>query len=609
MSGIDKTMKNLSLLFIPLFLFTPFINFLNFDERLLDLGEFYFYGITILIAFYICTHAIFKKEDFIFNVRTVDIFCFSLVLFILGRYSLTDTFSFTSHPFLRILIITIVYIIFNFYINIKNPLFISILLTSFSITGIVLSIHCILQFFNIISSNSYFDILSVFRNPSILTNYLCTILPLSFSVLKGTGSTNVWGRVLKYTNFISFILICIVLLLTKERTGWIACLGGIGAVAIIKNQNLLFKLKRVIRSPFQVISLLLIFVICSLSVSYLLYTLKPQSVLGRIFIYGNTLNIIKDNFLFGVGYDKFQSVYNLYQSQYFLSNPQDLLNQLIADNIKTPFNEYLLIWAELGIFGLLLLLLIIKETFNNGFLILNRINERLLRIGALGSFVSILLCALFSYPFNEISILINILVVSAIIHSNQAAKYTLLIRHSYVKVLSVIGLVALTCICYCVILLFSNQKKWEQAALYAQKGYFNSNVYENLYPVLQSNEHFLYNYGVELLMDGEYIKSIKILEEAKRYSVNTDILLYLADGYKAIKNYTKAEELYLLSMNMVPKKFIPKHALMELYDEMGNCTKANIWAKKILKKKIQIPSKEVYLIMQQANKILEKKCN
>ncbi len=91
-----------------------------------------------------------------------------------------------------------------------------------------------------------------------------------------------------------------------------------------------------------------------IALSGVLYLLRTDSVKGRFFIWGRSMDMIKDNFWFGLGPNGFQNNYMLYQSGFIKQNPQNPLACFADDNLFA-FNEWLRIFAEQGIIGVLLL--------------------------------------------------------------------------------------------------------------------------------------------------------------------------------------------------------------------------------------------------------------
>lgn len=80
---------------------------------------------------------------------------------------------------------------------------------------------------------------------------------------------------------------------------------------------------------------------------------KAESSAGRAFIWHNSLKLLKDNWLLGVGFGKFNPSYNHLQANYFSTHSITDGIALRADDGYFAFNEWLHIWVETGILGFL----------------------------------------------------------------------------------------------------------------------------------------------------------------------------------------------------------------------------------------------------------------
>lgn len=102
----------------------------------------------------------------------------------------------------------------------------------------------------------------------------------------------------------------------------------------------------------------------------ILFFLKKDSAIGRILIWINSLEMILDYPILGSNSGSFLRNYMLYQADYFKLNPNSQYIML-ADNVKHPFNEYLLLTIKYGIGGLLALIAVIFSVIKS----LNKINN------------------------------------------------------------------------------------------------------------------------------------------------------------------------------------------------------------------------------------------
>ncbi|EFK58073.1 O-antigen polymerase [Sphingobacterium spiritivorum ATCC 33861] len=584
----------------------PIINFIDFDDRFIISSEFFF---LFTISFeYVALTVLFlvssMKRGISFTI--LDILIAVFMFYIMIRYSSQNTFAFDSLIFLNIITSVFAYIIFRSitkFLNSKNLILFAI--NTLSIVVLIVSIHSGLEYFKVLGSD-IFKITSVFGNPGILTNYLSISLPFLLGGLYVIKKYSVYRIPLMFLNTLSVFTCISILLLAGQRAALIAVFFGCFFILlIIDGEKMYSYFKRRIVVFFGLFSIIIFFLF--FAVSY--YSqIKTQSVDGRIFIYKNTLNMIMDNPVFGVGLGKFKSEYNLYQSEWFESNPDDHFNSLIASNTKSPFNEYLLITSELGIIGLLifgvLTLVIISYSLKtlrctgNG-------KEKIVKIASIGSLISIYICSLFSYPTADSSILLLIIFFLTLLNFNQRNVFHI----------SNFSLGVIIQCCFSLIILYNItevyicHRKWERAANCAENGYFNERAYINIYHRLQSNSNFLYNYGVELLFNNKVEESVRVLEESRKYYTDSDVMVFLGDGYMILNNLDKSEESYLKAVYMVPKKFIPKYALLQFYWGIDECDKAKYWANKILNTKETVLNAKVYIIKEKAKKILNVNCN
>ena len=137
------------------------------------------------------------------------------------------------------------------------------------------------------------------------------------------------------------------------------------------------------------------FIVC-LSVSILfsiLYYKKKDSADGRLLIWKCTWEMMQTTPIAGNGIDCFHKNYVDYQTNYFKQHP-DSRFVMLADNVKHPFNEYLLIGVQFGIIGWILLIGMI--TFLLFCYRRQPMKEKYISLLAL---LSIAVFSFFSYPF------------------------------------------------------------------------------------------------------------------------------------------------------------------------------------------------------------------
>ena len=160
------------------------------------------------------------------------------------------------------------------------------------------------------------------------------------------------NKILKHIALVTFLLSIFILPSIYIRSSWLALFGG-SIYILYYRYSIKSKLQVIFNSNFKKIILAAsIFIIIFLS-AFSLHSLKPDSANGRLLIWNISGMMIKDNSIFGIGYYRFETDYNIYQAEYFADNSDDY-EELLADNVNRAHNEYLQIWSETGIIGLVL---------------------------------------------------------------------------------------------------------------------------------------------------------------------------------------------------------------------------------------------------------------
>src|SRR5690606_16324636 len=151
---------------------------------------------------------------------------------------------------------------------------------------------------------------------------------------------------------------------------------------------------------------------------YSVYHFKKGSSDGRLFIWNISTQIVKDNPLMGVGFDRFKAHYMDYQAAYFIGE-KGASESLVADNSYYAFNEFLQFTVEEGGIGTILLLGAIFLVFTTK----PREDLRFLYIIAIGGIVAISVFAFFSYPMQVLPIKLVLVVLLALLGIIDSRKW------------------------------------------------------------------------------------------------------------------------------------------------------------------------------------------
>lgn len=208
-----------------------------------------------------------------------------------------------------------------------------------------------------------------FGNPNGFGGWLILIMPILFSIL--LYKEFIKSNIKKIGIFIIWLALLACLVLTQSRAVWLGFILSFGLL----NLYLISIVKMRIKIIFLVIIILLstaMFFTVSQPIKDRIASIMQikGSSLFRIQLWEESLSMIKDFPLFGVGLNTYTEAGRIYKK---------------AGGGFYPHNSYLQMAAEIGIIGLCAFLLIILKLFMYGFGILRSTNDKLL----LGLFLAI----------------------------------------------------------------------------------------------------------------------------------------------------------------------------------------------------------------------------
>lgn len=332
-------------------------------------------------------------------------------------------------------------------------------------------------------------------------------------------------------------------------------------------------------------------IVLGLAGAIVLYLHKKDSADGRLLIWRNTAAMIADKPLFGHGPDGFRAKYMLYQADYFRTHPDSRYAQL-ADNVRTPFNEYLGFTVEYGIVGLLLL----------GSVLFVILRGNLRQVGTYGrvaamSLLGVGIIALFSYPFHYPTVLF-VLAVDFIIIANSKANWKAWGARAIALCIALSAIYSIT---------DRNEQRRFQRLFY---GLENDALRVRAFESLKNSGHsesfsYLTGYGSALNRVKDYKRSAEILERYLQCRVDADIAVIQVDNYYQLGEYSKAEYWTDLTANMCPNRFIPLYYKVMILSETGRKTEAVNLAYAVLAKPIKVRATDVYKVRLRLQRFLE----
>lgn len=440
---------------------------------------------------------------------------------------------------------------------------------------IALAVQGILQYLNTLSVLNTFRITGGFDNPAGYAASLCTGFPICFYFIR--KDRNIYMR---YGAIFVGCLVVLAVILSESR-------AGIVSLIVVVTAWVITQLKKKIKLWYIIVA----FAFLLLSIAGL-YFLKKDSADGRLLIWKCTWEMIKDKPLTGHGYSGFHAHYMNYQAEYFRQNPESNY-VMLADNISSPFNEYLLLGVRYGVIGYTLLLVLFffvwkawrKKKSMGG-------NVAILILLAIGVF------AFFSYP-------LTYPFPCMILFGNL---FFLLggLRFKPVFIGGAIS-VFLFVVCFfawhdCIL-----QMEWKRAAKASliKQTPETFAAYERLYPKFNRNRLFLYNYSAELNYAGRYEKSIETGMICRKYSADYDLELLMGNNYLNLQDYGRAGQCFQRGSLMCPNRFMPLYNLFDIYRQMGRSREAQRIVDQILNKEVKIPSRRIQNIKREMEEFLD----
>lgn len=404
-----------------------------------------------------------------------------------------------------------------------------------------------------------------FDNPSGYASCLSISLPFIIYYIK-----NITLKVVSMSLIISSVI------MSQSRTG-IICIIVILLIHVLSIAHI----------RHFVLKIASFLVIMTIFIGSLLF-IKQNSSNGRFFIIQRSIEMIMDKPLFGFGNNGFETNYMKYQAHYFDLKP-NAPEALVADNIKTPLNEYIYFTVNYGLTSLFILLAII------GGILWHCRNKRIPLTNPFKlSFIIILIFAFFSYPmyypFTWFILCLDILYFfrDSILNSS----------HARIKIVSILGLLMSIYTLGHISVYISREIEWKNKFDYST--YLKSNkqipLFQSVYSYKKKDSFFLYHYAKASLNNKEYHACFQLLKER-------EALVY--DYYQAIiwgeyhynqGNYTQAKKYYYLASCMCPSKFVPLYKIFNIYKILKDHENAQRMRELILNKQIKIDSKEIQQI-------------
>ena len=446
------------------------------------------------------------------------------------------------------------------------------------------------------SGHSRYALTGSFFNPGPYSGYLAMILSLCFYQYLSLHNSRllktwVWWMKNIVAGSVMLLILC-VLPAGMSRSAWLA--AGISCLWVYAcHVGWGIWLREVwIHHRKRLFTAIAVGVGIMVLAGYLLFSLKPDSARGRLFMWKITCRAIMEKPLAGHGTDNFAVAYGKAQEDYFATGNYEPWEERVAGSPEYAFNEYLQAAVEWGVpltlCGLAAIVICLY------------IGIKKSRYGICGAILSLLIFSFSSYPLQlPVFIITFIALLLACVCGNSRWEW--------------IGLAILTVAVGGFRL--KNDLRIEQACrewmnvrvLYNAGAYESGErEYVSLYPLLKERAAFLFEYGHGLHKLRRAEASNRIMREALRRSCDPMILNIMGKNYQQKGDYLAAEECFIRSTRRLPGRIYPYYLLAKLYAEPAfrQPDKFEKMKRIVLTKEPKVQSTAIKEMREELNKIL-----
>ena len=429
----------------------------------------------------------------------------------------------------------------------------------------------------------YYTVCGTFENPAPYSILIVLILPLALDyalfvrLRHGQRLTNM----LFYLSAFYLLFSVVILVMCVSRAAWVASVISLMSMVWLRMKC------SVVKQCF----VLLAVIILSAPFLYGMYALKKDSADGRLLIWKISYPVAKQQVFSGVGIGGFPYVYGEAQEAYFRDKKGTQDEEMLAGAPDCAYNEYLQIWIELGLPGVLSCLCLIVYVY-----------IRLLRyrnveiIGLCGTMVSLMAVSFFSYPlrcFATCLLSLFILLWAAWMPMMLDEKKRNRKLGMMFGLLLLVGVEAMVCVRFNKSYrTWTAVKRWDMVRPYFDREKYEGieNCYRALYPDLKKDAGFLFEYGMCLSYNGHYEESNIILNEGAKRSSDPMFFNLMGKNFQALGRVEEAEEMFYKAYYRVPHRIYPLYLLMGLYEKEGRDLEMLEKAHQIVGKKEKVPS-------------------
>jgi len=559
-------------------------------------GQFFFllYGVLIVLFFLAVSNCFRREGPRRFAPSYVDIILIALFLFCAIR-TLAAYGGVTNLPltFLQIPGLLIAYFIFKLLPRQWLPHALVAIICS----GGIEALYGTAQLYNLLPSyNGIYKITGTFYNPGPFAGFLSIVFPVALNTYlyrkQISGGKRMESAISLFSIF-SIIAILAILPSSRSRAAIIATVVSVTASFLFYYSSKPAFKENLKKSRYLIYPAMLILLVLLMG---FLYKTKERSADGRLLIWKSSVPMIFDSPVFGWGFEKFSANYMNYQASYFSSKAGDAAEVELSENVYYPYNEFIRITVEYGLFGSLLVCLLLIFVFRSrGVTAEQNVWLLLARTGIL----AFVIFSLFSYSLEIIPILIVVaFFLSLVSRFTKTTRFPesgdlLFVRRKGVAMGGLLILLPVLTFCWIeVYRLNKGYRLWNLANLYYQSKAYKTSVglFTEAGNYIQNDGLFLSNYGKALAMDSNCTASVPLLFKSLEYITDSRTLMAIGDDYTSMGSYDKGEIFYRKAALMVPSQLYPKYCLAKLLLKTARIQEAKNVAREILTMNVKVPS-------------------
>lgn len=563
--------------------------------------------ISIALTLFIINFIISEIKSFYLTKINISIFCFILIM--TSSLLRSSTIILSLQDYIIFLSYLILFFLIANNVNSKKQIFAFVKIIFF--TAFIVSLYTIIQYYGFdFYLKNINDITSTIGQKNWVSNYLAMVFPITFCFFL--------LEKIKKNKIIYYFLLSIIytsITICQSRGIWISCI-----LTLLIGIYIVFKFK--VYTYFKDNKSWLIILLITFSIISIIYStdnifnknaltlperaistfdIKDSAINSRILKYKTSLEMIKNNFLFGSGIGTFKINYLIYQANYINRNPFYIK---YSNRFTEAHNEYLQIFVELGIIGLLGFILIFIYIYKIIILYIKKNNskkDKIIVFSMMMGATCFLIHSLFTFPLHvpALGTLFFTIIGLTIAYTNQNNLNIVCIKKvTFRKDFFINNKIKYLCIFLIIILMIiiinTIAIKPYIAEIYYFKGMEDS-IYKKDYEkslvnfelaahLDPYNGRILHELGTTYYILSNLAEAENILERSKKYISDASTFYNLGLVNSKLGNLKEAEDEFKMAIYLNPKYIKAFNHLYWLYYNNKFYNKAIEQSEKLLER-------------------------